>query len=269
MMAAMMPKPRSILITGASSGIGKALAIEYAAAGTHLALGGRNQERLKSVAAECKGKGASVTVGLVDIRDRSKLSQWIFSVDDENPIDLVIANAGITAGTGMGRLREHPDIVRSVIETNLLGVINTIDPALERMCMRGGGRIAVMGSLGALRGMPYCPSYSASKAAVHTYAEGLRGGVARLGVGVTIIAPGFVSTPLNNAIVCPKPLLMSEDRAARIIRRGLDRGRAVIAFPRALYYGLLLARLLPLRWADAAFAAVHVDVPEKFDSMAD
>ena len=263
----MKQKPRSILITGASSGIGKALALEYAAAGSDLALSGRDQERLEAVAADCRAKGASVTIGLVDVRDRNKLAQWIFSFDDAHPIDLAIANAGVTAGTGIGRIREDADIVRNVIATNLVGTINTIDPIVERMCMRARGRIAVMGSLGALRGMPYSPSYSASKAAVHAYAEGLRGAIARQGVGVTIIAPGFVSTPLNSEIICPKPLLVSDRRAARIIRRGLDRGRAVIAFPRTLYYALLLTRLLPPRWSDAAFAAVHVDVPEKFDSM--
>ena len=168
----MTPRPRSVLITGASSGIGRALAREYAAAGMHVALSGRNQDRLDTVAADCRAKGATVTVGLVDVRDRSELSQWILSVDDAHPIDLAIANAGITAGTGMGRLREHPDIVRNVIATNLVGTINTIDPVVERMCMRGRGRIAVMGSIGAVRGLPYCPAYSASKAAVHAYAEG-------------------------------------------------------------------------------------------------
>lgn len=265
----MASKPRSVLITGASSGIGGALAREYAADNVHIALNGRNQDRLETIAADCRAKGASVSVGLVDIRDRTKLSQWIFSVDDAHPIDLAIANAGITAGTGMGRLREHPDIVRNVIATNLVGTINTFDPLVERMCMRGRGRIAVMGSIGAVRGLPHCPAYSASKAAIHAYAEGLRGALVRQGVGVTIIAPGFVETPLNNDIVCPKPLLISAARAARIVHRGLDRSRAMIVFPRLLYYGLLLTRLLPTRWSDAVFSAVHVDVPEIFDPTFD
>jgi short-subunit dehydrogenase len=263
----MSSSPRSVLITGASSGIGRALALNYASAGVHIALGGRNRERLEAVAAECRDKGAEVTLGFVDVRDRDRMAEWILSVDDTDPIDLAIANAGATAGTGMGRLREHPDLARNVIATNLLGTINMVDPVVERMCMRARGRIAVMGSIGALRGLPYCPSYSASKAAVHVYAEALRGALAPQGVGVTIVAPGFVSTPLNEDIVCPKPMLMDDVQAARIIRRGLDHGRALIAFPRTLYYTLLLTRLLPRRLTDAAFGAVHVDVPEKFDSI--
>ncbi len=265
----MAPRPRSILITGASSGIGSALACEYAAPGTHIALNGRDRERLDAIAAACQAKGASVSIGVIDVRDRTGLSQWILSVDGDHPIELAIANAGVTAGVGIGRLREHPDIVRNVVATNLVGTINTLDPVIERMCMRGRGRIVVMGSLGGLRGLPYCPAYSASKAAVHAYAEALRGVLHRQGVGVTIVVPGFVKTPLNEDIVSPKPLAVSSVRAASIIRRGLDRGRAVIVFPRLLYFGLLLTRLLPRRWADAAFASVHVDVPEKFDSPFD
>lgn len=261
----MPPKPRSILITGASNGIGAALAREYAAAGTHLALVGRNPDRLAEVAALCRGMGASVTTGQVDVRDRDVLAAWIRRVDDEHPVDLAIANAGITAGTGMGRPREDPDIVRNVIATNIVGTINTVEPLVERMSARGRGRIAVMGSINAARGLPYCPSYSASKAAIHGYAESLRSALARHGVGITTVAPGFVATPLNEKIVCPKPLQTSAERAARRIRRGLDRGKPMIVFPRVLYYGLLLSYLLPRRLTDAFFANVHVDVPETFD----
>lgn len=261
----MTPSPRSILITGASSGIGQALAQTYAAAGVRLALTARNGERLEQVAATCRAKGAVVTTGCVDVRDRAALHRWIMTIDDAAPIDLAIANAGVTSGIGMGRLFEHPDLARNVIATNLVGTMNTLDPVVERMCMRGRGQIAVMGSIGALRGLPYCPAYSASKAGVHAYAEALRGALARHGIGVSIIAPGFVDTPFNGDIVCPKPLSTSPERAARVIRRGLARRRAVIAFPRIVYYTMIATRLLPRRLTDALFARVEVDIPEKFD----
>lgn len=261
----MSPLPRSIVITGASSGIGRALAIAYAAPGIRLALAGRDEGRLDDAAAQCSAKGAAVRTEQIDIRDRDGMADWIRAVDDADPIDLAIAGAGVTAGLGLGRLRENPTIVRNVIATNLVGAINTIDPLAERMCMRGRGHIAVIGSIGALRGLPSCPAYSASKAGLHAYAESIRPSLAAQGVAITIVAPGFVDTALNRDLVAPKPLMMSAERAAAIIRRRLERGEKVIAFPRLLALGLQLTRLLPARWTDLAFAGVHVDVPERAD----
>lgn len=258
-----MSAPRSIVITGASSGIGRALAMNYAGPGVRLALAGRDEGRLADVSGQCRAKGAAVTTASIDVRDRERLAEWIRAVDDADPVELAIASAGVTAGLGIGRLRENSAIVRNVIAINLIGAINTIDPLAERMCMRGRGQIAVMGSIGALRGLPSCPAYSASKAGLHAYAESLRPTLAAQGVAISIIAPGFVDTALNRDIVCPKPLMMSADRAAEIIRRRLERGDAVIAFPRLLSFGLRLTRLLPRRLTDLAFAAVHVDVPER------
>jgi len=258
-----MSAPRSIVITGASSGIGRALAIDYAAPGVRMALLGRDEDRLEEAAGQCRSKGAQVATASFDVRDRTRMADWIRAIDDADPVDLAIAGAGVTAGLGIGRLREDPIVVRNVIAINLIGAINTIDPVAERMCMRARGQIAVVGSIGALRGLPSCPAYSASKAGLHAYAESLRPTLAAQGVGITVVAPGFVDTALNRDIVCPKPLMMSAERAASIIRRRLERGDAVIAFPRLLALGLQLTRLLPRRLTDLAFAAVHVDVPER------
>src|ERR1700719_3517945 len=208
-MAVMSDRRRSILITGASSGIGRALARIYAAPGVHLAVGGRDPQRLDEMASQCRAAGAEVAGAIVDVRDRAKMREWVEAVDDAHPIDLVIASAGITTGLGIGRLREHPDAVRAIFAINVEGVLNTIDPVVTRMCARGRGQIALLGSLAALRGLPYSPAYSASKAAVHAYAEALRGGLRRQGVKVSLIAPGFVATALNRDIVCPKPLQLS------------------------------------------------------------
>ena len=253
---------RSVLITGASSGIGRGLATSYAAPGVRLALVGRNAERLAETAAQCTAQGATVTCGQLDVRDRGALAGWIRAVDEECPIDIAIANAGMPGGLRFGRLLEDPDAARAIIAINLIGTINTLDPVAERMLQRGRGQIAVSGSFSAFRGLPYCPAYGASKAAVHAYAEALRAALAGHGIRVSIIAPGIVATPMTRDLVCPKPMLMSVDRAVRVIRRGLDRGAPLIAFPRILYWGTLLARLVPGRWADRALARIDVDVAE-------
>jgi short-subunit dehydrogenase len=258
----MLPRPRSILITGASSGIGRALALNYAGPDVRLALLGLNQEHLDEVSEQCRARGAVINAAQIDVRTRDKLAEWIRSVDDDNPLDLVIASAGIATGLGMGRLREDPDAVRAIISINLIGVLNTVDPAIERMCTRGRGQIAFIGSIAAVRGLPYSPAYCATKAAIHAYAEGLRGGLAAMGVRVSLIIPGFVATALNEDMIVYKPLLLSDVRAARIIRRGLDRGAPVIAFPRLLYYGAHLLRLFPARWVDYALNLGHVDIHE-------
>jgi short-subunit dehydrogenase len=153
--------------------------------------------------------------------------------------------------------------MRAAIATNYLGVLNTVEPLVERMCARGRGRVALVGSLGGIRGVPYMPTYCATKAAIHVYAEGLRCSLAPFGVGVSLIIPGFVRTPMLENVVAPRPpLLMSPEKAARIIRRRLDRGAAVIAFPRSLYYGLKVINVLPRRLTDFAFSSYHVDIPE-------
>lgn len=257
-----MPQPCTILITGASSGIGRALALAYAAPGVRLALIGRNQERLAAVAAAAEAQGALVSVGQVDVRDRAAMHAWISAADMAQPFDLAIANAGITTGLADAALTEDPEAVRALLATNLFGVLNTIEPLLQPMCERGRGQIAIVGSLAGLRGLPFSPAYSASKAAVHAYAESLRGRLERRGVIVSLVIAGFVKTPLNDSIDAVKPFEVSDVAAARIIRDGLARGRAVIAFPVALYAATWLARLLPPRLVDRLFTRFLVNVPE-------
>ncbi|MGI9417988.1 MAG: SDR family NAD(P)-dependent oxidoreductase [Geminicoccaceae bacterium] len=237
--------PETVLITGASSGIGRALALDYAAAGRRLVLQGRHRARLDGVAADCRAGGADVAVEALDVTDRAAMARWIERADARSPLDLVIANAGVS-----GKSADDPDPLRTMFRVNVDGVLNTVEPVLPLLERRGRGHIAIMSSLAAFRGMPTAPGYTATKAAVRLYGEGLRGKLMADGVAVSVICPGFVKTPLTDVNEFPMPLLMDPERAARIIRRGLDRRAARIAFPLRLYLLARLVAALPPAWLD-------------------
>jgi len=239
---------QSILITGASSGIGAALARAYAAPGVTLALGGRDALRIAAVADACRERGAAVTTATLDVLDRAALRDWIEGVDAATPLDLVIANAGISAGTGDGGESEAQ--LRRIMAVNVDGTINTVMPALDRMRPRGRGQIAVMSSLAGFRGLPGAPAYCASKAAVRIWAESLRSDLAASGIGISVLCPGYVETPMTAVNRFPMPFLMGAERAAAIIRRGLDRNRARIAFPLPMYLAVRLLAAIPVAWID-------------------
>jgi short-subunit dehydrogenase len=255
-------QPRSILITGASSGIGRALALVYARPGVSLSLIGRDRERLENTTAAARAQGAEVSVGQLDVRDQDAMEHWIKEADARRPFDLVIANAGITTGLAPGDLTEDPGAVRAIISINFIGVLNTVEPLIAPMCARGAGQIAFIGSIAGLRGLPYAPAYCATKAAVHAYSESLRGRVEVRGVRVSLIIPGFVKTPLNDGIDAMKPLEMTGTQAAIRIQRGLERGQAIIAFPRALYFLARISRVLPIRLVDKVMARFKVNIPQ-------
>jgi NADP-dependent 3-hydroxy acid dehydrogenase YdfG len=257
-----MRDPRVILITGASSGIGRALALAYAAPNVRLALIGRNTERLRETTAVAAAKGADAISAELDVRDREAMRTWVLTQDAARPFDLVIANAGITSGLSEKDLAEDPEAARALLATNLFGVLNTIEPLIAPMCARGSGQLTLIGSIAGLRGLPFSPAYCASKAAVHAYAESLRGRLEGRGVTVSLVIPGFVKTPLNDSITAVKPFEVSDGQAAQIIRRGLARCKATIAFPLPLYVAACLARVLPVRLVDWLFAQFDVNVPK-------
>ena len=252
---------RSILVTGASSGIGRALALEYAAPDVRLALIGRDPTRLAATADAARARGADVTTGTLDVRDRAAMADWIAAADAARPFDLAIANAGITTGLGPDDLTEDPEAVRAIIATNLVGVLNTVEPLIVPMCARRWGQLAFIGSIAGLHGLPYSPSYCLTKAGVHAYAESIRARLERRGVLVSLVVAGFVKTPLNDSIATMKPGELSDAAAAALIRHGLDGGRATIAFPRFLYAAAILGRFLPARAYDRLMARVVVNAP--------
>lgn len=242
---------KSILITGASSGIGEALAEYYAAEGVVLSLSGRNQERLAEVAEKCRSKGADVSTDNIDVRDQSAMAAWIERVDDSHPIDLIIANAGVSSDTSGGAESEAKK--KLIREINITGVANTIDPILSRMAARKSGQIVLMASLAAFRGLPSGPAYSASKAWVKSWGEALRGRLWRVNVGVSVVCPGFVRSRITDHNQFSMPLFMETDTAARIIAQGVARNKGLIAFPFRMYALMWLLSALPPSWADRLF----------------
>ncbi|MCC6472089.1 MAG: SDR family NAD(P)-dependent oxidoreductase [Alphaproteobacteria bacterium] len=243
-------QPRSILITGASSGIGAALAACYAGPGMTLHLGGRDRRRLSQVVDRCRLLGAAAIGRAVDVTDAAAMARWINDADARAPLDLVIANAGIsTVTTGTGD--DGPAAVRHVFAVNVDGVLNTVLPALDRIrgrARRPGawrGQIAIVSSLAGLRGMPGAPAYSASKAAEKAWGEALAVRLAPEGVAVSVVLPGFVDTPMTRGNYFRMPMLWPVDKAARMIRRGLRRRKRRIAFPLPMYLGAWFLNVLP------------------------
>jgi short-subunit dehydrogenase len=238
---------RTILITGASSGIGKALALRVSEAGVTLALSGRDGARLEAVAAECRQRGATVVTRQIDARDRAAMTAWITGIDRETPVDLVVANAGVMSGTPPQGLIEGSDEAYNLIEINVLGVLNTVQPLLAPMMERRHGQIAIVSSLAAFIALPDSPSYCASKSAVLSYGLALRALLADKGINVSVICPGYITTPMSAREQVRKPQEMSAEKAADIIVPGLAKNRAVIAFPRRLALLTRINALLPDR----------------------
>ncbi len=237
---------RSIVITGASSGIGRALAFEYAGQDVVLGLLGRDSRRLEQIAVECRARGATVKTGAIDVRDRADMAAWLADFDGTHPVDLVVANAGVLVKTEADEV-EPADDSYALFQTNVLGVLNTVQPLIPRMMARRNGQMALIASVAAFTPLPHSPSYSASKAAVLNYGLSLRACLAGHGVQVSVVCSGFVETPMIADIKAPKPFNMTVERAVGIIRIGLERNRAVVMFP--LFFALMsrMDGLLPDR----------------------
>ena len=234
----------SIVITGASSGIGEALALDYARPGVALALNGRDEARLAQVAEACRAKGATVDAARTDVTDRDALGAWLVQFDTAHPVDLLIANAGISIDKSNSSLDDFA-IVRKTFDVNVGGVLNTVEPLVGRFVARRQGQIGIVSSLASFVGLPYSASYNASKAAVRVWGESIRFPLKKSGVGVSVICPGFVTSRMTAEAPFPMPFLMSSERASRIIRDGLARNRARIAFPIGTKAAVWLAGAMP------------------------
>jgi short-subunit dehydrogenase len=248
---------RVVLITGASSGLGAALARAYATPGAMLGLLGRDRARLDATARACEAGGARVRTAAIDVANAPAMMQWLLAFDDDNPVELLIANAGTSAGPPPESPSEGVESASRQVAVNLLGTINTVEPLLPALCARRRGRVAVIASIAAYRGLPYSPGYCASKAGLRAYAEALRPRLEPRGIGVTVVCPGFFDSPMTDRFDGPTPFLFTGEGAARVVKRGIDRGRRRVAFPWPLVRGLQFCDIAPAAVGDMILRRVR------------
>lgn len=239
-----------IVITGATGAIGTALARHFAsrgntAQGSHLILHGRRGDILENVANDCRQRGATVETSQIDLNDDGALFDWLGSLCEPAPPDIVIVNAGMNINIGEDGQGESWDDASRLLEINLRVPMAMGNFLGKRMRAAKQGQLVLMSSLAAYHGLPVTPSYSASKAGVKAYGEALRGWLAPHGVGVSVIMPGYVSSRMCHEMPGPKPFLWSPERAAKRIADGIARNRARISFPFPLNFGCWWLAVLP------------------------
>lgn len=259
-----MKNPKHIVITGASSGIGKALAEQYSAPGVVLWLCGRNKKRMAAAVKDIEKNGAKIEAHILDVCDAQAMHKALIDFDARFPVDLVIANAGVSSGTIDSDIdnwdEDNLDAAAKVMRINTESFINTIHPVLPNMRQRGQGQIAIMSSLAGFRGLSSCPAYSASKGAARLYGEGLRARHAREGIKIVTICPGFIVSRLTDQNDCPMPFMMQTDKAAQYIVKNLSKGRNKIHFPLPM---VILGWTYTILWYILEKYAVRL-VPNKF-----
>jgi short-subunit dehydrogenase len=238
--------PRSIVITGASRGLGAALANCYAEPGCHLGLTAFGSPLLADVARACEERGAKVRHAWIDAASAQDMRTFLRTIDAERPVDLVIVNAGRFSGNPapgvLQPLQEGLDLLRS----NLVGAITTVEAAVDVMRPRRRGRIVLIVSLAALYPQADAPIYTASKAGLAAYGEAMRELLADEGIRLSLVFPGHIATDQTERQIGRLPLMLSAATAARRIKAGLDRGRDTIVFPRRLYWLIRAGNLLPV-----------------------
>jgi short-subunit dehydrogenase len=240
-----------IFLTGASSGIGAALARHYAARGATLGLAARNEEKLRQVAAGLPGDHS---IHVVDVTDAAAMAAAAkgFMARCGAP-DIVIANAGVSIGTLTAEASDLP-VFKRVIDINLIGMVNTFAPFMAAMTAAGSGTLVGVASVAGIRGLPGAGAYSASKAAAISYLESLRGDLRGTGIKVVTLAPGYIETPLTAINPYPMPFILPADEAARRLARVIDAGCSYAVVPWQMAIVAKLLRLLPNPLFDLLFA---------------
>jgi NAD(P)-dependent dehydrogenase (short-subunit alcohol dehydrogenase family) len=233
--------PERVWITGASTGIGEALARRMAEDGAEVVASARSVDRLDALAA---ASGGRIVAWPLDVTDHAAVQAGVARIEAERgPIDVAVLNAGTHRPVSAADFTAAG--LQALLELNLMGTAACLEALMPRMIARGRGRIAVVASVAGYRGLPTSAYYGAGKAALINLAESLKFDLDRAGVTIQLVDPGFVRTPLTDRNEFPMPFLIGADVAADRIAAGLRSSRFEIAFPRVFVWLLKLLRLLP------------------------
>ncbi len=248
--------PKVVWITGASTGIGRDLALSFARDGCTVAVSARSGGKL----AELAGLSPNIRAYPVDVTDTAAVAKTATDIARElGAIDLAVLNAGVWHP--MTASSYHLEHAKSSIAVNYTGVINALDPVMRAMIARERGHIALVSSVAGYRGLPMSAAYGPTKAALINLAESLYGDLKRKGVTMTVVNPGFVATPMTEVNTFPMPFIVTAGQAVAAIRRGLERGQFEIVFPGRMALLMKTLRLLP--YAVFFWVAARISSPQK------
>lgn len=234
-----------ILITGASSGIGEALAIEMASRGFAVGLIARRAPELTALSERIETQGGTAAWATADVTDLEGLVAAVQAIEAKlGPTSILVANAGISGRSPTS----NPDLSRihKVMDVNFTGAIHATKAVLPHMMASKSGHLVVISSVAGFRGLPKSSAYSSSKAAISTYWESLRVEVQPHGIAATTINPGYIKTPLTDKNNHPMPFIISVEKAAKIMANGILARRKVITFPWKMRWVMRLMRILPV-----------------------
>jgi short-subunit dehydrogenase len=238
-------KNKVVMITGASSGIGRGLATELASKGAKIGLVARRADALRELQSDIEALGGRAFSAPGDVRDAASMRDVADSITTElGSIDILIANAGI--GTSTDGAEVSGEEVANVINVNVIGTANSVAAVLPQMVKRGQGQLVGISSLAAYRGLPRSAAYCASKAAVSAFFESLRLDLEPRGIAVTIIHPGFIKTPLTAGRDAQMPFLMELDGAVKKIVTAIERRKKSYAFPWQLATIVRAGMIMPI-----------------------
>jgi Short-chain dehydrogenases of various substrate specificities len=245
----------NILITGASSGIGAALASQYACEGARLILWGRDNARLNAVADICRARGAAVVTKAFDVTDFAVLKSSLTELDHEFPLEMAIFNAGLGGSLPQEAAGQDADLAEAMAGVNFTAPAIGANILASKMASRGHGHIVLVGSTAGFVPLPMAPLYSGSKAGLALFAEALWLRLEPKGVLVSLVSPGFIDTPMSQGLKEPRPFLISAEKAATIITRKLRRRARHIIVPWQFSMLLGLAKILPRSLTRAVLSA--------------